>query len=67
MTWLTAAQVMELTGWSRQTVSNRASLDRWRAKGTRPQQWAKADVVASYRHAKGRAQRTILAKARRSW
>lgn len=62
MEWMTAKDVMVLTGWSWGYVKKRASLDGWRAKGTRPQQWVKADVVKSYQQGRGRVENHIMKK-----
>lgn len=46
MTWLTAIEIMGLTGWSKAYVMKRASLDKWVRRGTKPQQYATSSLIA---------------------
>jgi|GEM_PF-3948169 len=66
MEWMTAEDAMVMTGWSKAYVWKRASVDHWRVRGTKPQQWAKADVVKSYQQGRGRVEAHIMRKFTRS-
>lgn len=46
MTWFTADEVMQLTGWSKAYVLKRASIDGWIRLGTKPQQYAASSLLA---------------------
>lgn len=45
--WLDVEAIVALTGWTRAYVMKRASLDGWKRKGTRPQQYDRHDVTRS--------------------
>ena len=45
--WLDVEAIAKLTGWSPAYVRKRSSLDGWKRRGTRPQQYDAQDVTRS--------------------
>jgi len=47
MTWFTAEEIAQLTGWKKSYVLKRASLDKWVKRGTKPQQYSADSLIGS--------------------
>lgn len=58
--WLDVEAIARLTGWTPAYVRKRSSLDKWQRAGTKPQQYAAADVAQSAGTTRGARVRTHL-------